>query len=388
MMISEVPGSLEDQDDRRPASVTRVLFPVNPDIAIFSMLAVWGAYFLFAAIYVQILPPPLPAQAMAQYLLLTGLALVTTWILYRVIGFLGSGRISSGLTVLIIPGLVLALLISWFGFAIVDPQAFFSAPAAAQGDSQSIAASRARLLVATSVHFLILVSWGCAYLAWSHDRATQEAMEQGRLLDRLNRESELRALRFQLNPHFVFNALNSVSSLIIDRRNPEAEQLVERLADFMRVVLNEGNQRMTTVEREVEQQSRYLEIEKVRFPDRLTFACDIAENVRDWEIPVLIIQPLVENAIKHGVARAAGPVKVEISARKDGERLRMDVANDGDTEGRGTGDWQTGTGLANVRERLMAVYGHEAALETGHDAEGFAVATIVVPDASHALQVI
>ncbi|MEO0441908.1 MAG: histidine kinase, partial [Pseudomonadota bacterium] len=322
-----------------------------------------------------------------QYLLLTGFALVTTWILYRVLGFLGSGRISTGLTVLIIPGLALALLISWFGLAIVDEQAFFSSQTAAPSTSQAFAESRATLLVATFVHFLILVSWGCAYLAWSHDRATQKEVEKGQLLDRLNRESELRALRFQLNPHFVFNALNSVSSLIIDRRNPEAEQLVERLADFMRVVLNEGNQRMTTVEREVEQQSRYLEIEKVRFPDRLTFVCDIAENVRNWEIPVLIIQPLVENAIKHGVARAAGPVKVEISARKDGDRLRLSVANDGNTGGRNAGEWQAGTGLANVRERLKAVYGHEASLETGRDAEGFAVATIIVPDATRALQV-
>ncbi|MEL6874452.1 MAG: histidine kinase, partial [Pseudomonadota bacterium] len=238
----------------------------------------------------------------------------------------------------------------------------------------------------TFVHFLILVSWGCTYLAWSHDRATQKEVEKGRLLDRLNRESELRALRFQLNPHFVFNALNSVSSLIIDHRNPEAEQLVERLADFMRVVLNEGNQRMTTVEREVEQQSRYLEIEKVRFPDRLTFICDIAENVRNWEIPVLIIQPLVENAIKHGVARATGPVTVEISAWQDGDRVRLGVADDGNRGGRDAGEWQAGTGLANVRERLMAVYGHEAALETGRDAEGFAIATVIIPDASRALQ--
>ncbi|MEL6875626.1 MAG: hypothetical protein AAGM33_09120, partial [Pseudomonadota bacterium] len=96
----------------------RILFPVNPDIAIFSMLAVWGAYFLFVAIYVQLLQPPFPAQATAQYLLLTGLALVTTWILYRLLGFLGSGRISTGLNVLVIPGLALALLISWLGFVI------------------------------------------------------------------------------------------------------------------------------------------------------------------------------------------------------------------------------------------------------------------------------
>lgn len=386
MMISELPGSLEDQNDRQPVSVFRHLFPVNSDIALVSMLVIWGAYFLCAVLYVQLLQPPFPVKVTGQYLLFTGLAIVATWILYRVLLFLGSGRISNGLTVLILPGLALALLISWVGFEIVDHRASFAGQFAFSGTTPPSASARTALLVATFVHFLILASWGCAYLAWSHDRATQKAMEQSRLLDRLNRESELRALRFQLNPHFVFNALNSVSSLIIDRRNPEAEQLVERLADFMRVVLNEGNHRMTTVEQEVAQQSRYLEIEKVRFPDRLSFACDIAEDVRSWEIPVLIIQPLVENAIKHGVARASGAVKIEITARRDGDRLRLGVANDGEYKAGGTGEWHAGTGLANVRERLMAVYGYEAALETGRDAEGFAVATIIVPDASHALQ--
>ncbi|SIN66075.1 Histidine kinase [Parasphingorhabdus marina DSM 22363] len=386
-MITDVPGTLENRSDHPPASALRYLFPVNPGIAIGSMLAVWGTYFLFATIYVQILQPPSPARATGQYLLLTGFALATTWVLYRVLAFLGSGRISSGLTVLIIPGLALALLISWFGMTFVDQQAFFSGRFGGANLSGSLAETRAALLLATFVHFLILASWGCGYLAWSHDRATQKAMEKSRLLDRLTRESELRALRFQLNPHFVFNALNSVSSLIIDRRNSEAEQLVEQLADLMRVVLDEGQHRMTTVEKEIEQQSRYLEIEKVRFPDRLNYSCEIAVDVRDWEVPVLIIQPLVENAIKHGVAQFSGAVRVEISARRDGDRLRLVVANDGAISGTGTEEWQAGTGLANVRERLKAVYGYEAALETGHDAEGFAVATIIVPDAAKALQV-
>ena len=168
--------------------------------------------------------------------------------------------------------------------------------------------------------------------------------------------------------------------------NPQAEQLVENLADFMRVVLKEGGEQMISLDQEVGQQIRYLEIEQVRFPDRLSYDVRIADDVKDWKIPALIIQPLIENAIKHGVSLSSGPVRIHITAERDGPRLKLNVMNDGQMTLDPAADNQAGTGLANIRERLAAVYGHEAALMTGNSASGMAVATVIVPEIAHALQ--
>nr|WP_254306030.1 histidine kinase [Sphingopyxis sp. BSNA05] len=211
-------------------------------------------------------------------------------------------------------------------------------------------------------------------------------MVHSRQLERVNRASELRALRYQLNPHFVFNALNSVSSLIIDRQNEQAEKLVDDLADYMRAVLTGGAQDMITVEQEIAQQVRYLEIERMRFPQRLHYFVDIEPAANDWSIPALIIQPLIENAVKFGVSGADQPLNIIISVRIEGDRLRISVANDGRVEippaepsERTAG---TGTGLTNIQSRLRALYGQNASLLLANSKDGMAIATIVLPDPS------
>ncbi|MEO9467581.1 histidine kinase [Parasphingorhabdus sp.] len=362
------------------------LFPVNRDIAMTSMVVIWAGYLLFAVMFLFLTRSAISAMILFDYLMFIGLALVATWVLYRAILTVGAGGVSAGIALLTLPAMALALLISILGFRIVDDTGIFA------GNFQffaNLAPASTRwpdFLVATFVHYLVLAGWGGIYLAFSHARATQAEMVRSRQLDQSTRESELRALRYQLNPHFVFNALNSVSSLIIDRKNSQAEQLVEDLADFMRVVLKEGSEHMIGLEQEIDQQVRYLQIEQVRFPDRLTYDVQIDENVRGWKIPALIIQPLIENAIKHGVASSSDPVRISISAQRDGPRLRLTVMNDGQIKRDLTMDRETGTGLTNIRERLSAVYGHEAALTTGNSIDGMAVASVIVPDDSRALQ--
>jgi two-component system LytT family sensor kinase len=214
--------------------------------------------------------------------------------------------------------------------------------------------------------YFILVSWGALYLALSHSQDVQRMMAHSRQLERVNQESELRALRYQLNPHFVFNALNSVSSLIIDRKNEQAEKLVDDLADYMRAVLTGGTEDMIAVEQEIAQQVRYLEIERVRFPERLHYIVNIDPAANVWSIPALIIQPLIENAVKFGVSGMDQPINIIISAQIEGDRLRISVANDGrikipaaqppDRTG------GTGTGLTNIHNRLRALYRQNASL--------------------------
>jgi len=210
-------------------------------------------------------------------------------------------------------------------------------------------------------------------------------MSHSRQLERVNRESELRALRYQLNPHFVFNALNSVSSLIIDRQNEQAEKLVDDLADYMRAVLTGGAEDMIRVGQEIDQQVRYLEIERMRFPERLRYFVDIDPAANDWIIPALIIQPLIENAIKFGLSGNDQPISIIISGQIEGDRLRLSVANNGRVkipQGLTRDTVGTGTGLSNIENRLMALYGQNASLILANSKDGMALATIVLPDAS------
>ena len=140
------------------------------------------------------------------------------------------------------------------------------------------------------------------------------------------------------------------------------------------------------MEQEFDQQVRYLEIERMRFPERLRYSVDIDPAASDWRIPALIIQPLIENAIKFGVSGTEDAINIIISAQIEGDRLRISVANDGrvkipagQTPGRAIG---TGTGLSNIQNRLRALYGENASLLLANSKDGMAIATIVLPDPS------
>ncbi|GAB5486850.1 MAG: hypothetical protein Pars2KO_04200 [Parasphingorhabdus sp.] len=228
------------------------------------------------------------------------------------------------------------------------------------------------------VPYLLILAWGCVYLALTQYEEMEDALRNSRKLQKITRKSEQRALRYQLNPHFIFNALNSVSSLVVDNKNEQAERLVDELADYMRVVLDDEGQDMVTVANEIAQQVRYLEIEKVRFPHRLSYETNIAEGAANWKIPALIIQPLVENAIKHGVSRSVERVVIIVEAVIEQDRLKISVSNTGRMKvATAKGD---GTGLLNIAERLSVIYGPEATLVTGNNNDGMAVATIIIPN--------
>ena len=176
--------------------------------------------------------------------------------------------------------------------------------------------------------------------------------------------AQMRALRFQLNPHFLFNALNSIASLIFRNRNAEAEAMTECLSDFLRSTMRMDPEGEISLGDEIALQSLYLEIEKARFPKRLVVALDVPETLRQARVPNLISQPLVENAIKYAVARSSAPVTVRIFAREEGGRLLLGVSDDG---GDAAPPQAHGTniGLSNIAERLRLHFGAEASLTAG-----------------------
>jgi hypothetical protein len=222
-------------------------------------------------------------------------------------------------------------------------------------------------------------AWASLYLAISAAGQLRAAERRAATAERGAQDAQLRALRFQVNPHFLFNTLNALSSLVLSRRAEEAETMIVNLSTFFRSSLALDPADDVSLADEIEFQRLYLDIEKVRFPSRLRVETDIPDDLAAARVPPLLLQPVVENAIRHGVARSRDPVTVAIRAREEAGRLVLIVENDAipvdperDTPG-------TGVGLVNVCERLATRYGEEAGCEHGPlDGGGYRV-TIAFP---------
>ena len=192
---------------------------------------------------------------------------------------------------------------------------------------------------------LVLATWSLLYFGIAHYRAGVRAQA-------LASQARLDALRYQIQPHFLFNALNAVSTLIVDRRNDEAARMLAQIADFLRVTL-EGPGAEITVREEIELARRYLEIEGVRLGPRLRARFDVDPAVLDARVPSLILQPLVENAVRYAVAPREEGGSIAVRAAAAGGRLLLSVEDDGP----GMIDRTEGIGLSNTRARLSALYG-------------------------------
>lgn len=190
-------------------------------------------------------------------------------------------------------------------------------------------------------------------------------------------EARLQVLRNQLKPHFLFNTLNSISALMhIDLR--KAERTLALLSDMLRSVLAEGSPGEVPLEEEIAFSRRYLEIEQTRFPKRLSVVWEVAEEARTAAVPHLVLQPLVENAVRHGIAPRSRPGTVWVRAWKDGDRLCLEVRDDG-VGPSGTASRGQGVGLSNTRARLRALHGDAATFEAGGAVGGGFAARICLP---------
>lgn len=174
------------------------------------------------------------------------------------------------------------------------------------------------------------------------------------------------ALRLQLNPHFLFNTLNSISGLVTLDRKQEAENMIDRLAEFLRASLNANPIEDVSLAQEMDTIDAYLHIEAARFGDRLEIEIDLAPGTEDALVPNFILQPLVENAIKHGVSALQGTALLYITAAREGDGLVLTVVNSSpESNGESSRAVGTGVGLTNSRQRLANRYGAKASLETG-----------------------
>jgi signal transduction histidine kinase len=207
--------------------------------------------------------------------------------------------------------------------------------------------------------FLYFAVLGCIY-AFSYYREMREReAQQARLMAQLA-EARLSALRMQLNPHFLFNSLNAITVLVRDQKTRDAARMLELLSGVLRQVLQSEKRQQVTLDEEVRFLEQYLAIEQVRFSDRLEVRWSVDPKVRDALVPEFILQPLVENAVRHGVSRRSEAGVIEITGSEVGDELVLTVEDDGPGY---AGTSNGGVGLANTRARLETLFGDAAKLE-------------------------
>jgi two-component system, LytTR family, sensor kinase len=187
-------------------------------------------------------------------------------------------------------------------------------------------------------------------------------------------EARLHALDLQLRPHFLFNTLNSISALVRVARQQEATAMIAGLSELLRYSLEHSGDQQVPLASELAITERYLEIERLRFPDRMTYEIDVDDDVRSACVPTLLLQPLVENAIRHGIATAVARGRITIRAYRDDSWLRIEIFNTGTL----ASDRREGVGLRNTLERLRHLYGERHSFALRPEMGGV-LATIQLP---------
>jgi Putative regulator of cell autolysis len=223
------------------------------------------------------------------------------------------------------------------------------------------------LLIVIAVH---------ALLYYQNFRASELA--QSSLKTQLA-QAQLRALKMQLHPHFLFNTLHSISSLVLEDP-PKANSMIARLGDFLRLTLENSNQQLVSLKEETEFLRCYLEIEQVRFGDRLTVALELEPQTLSVQVPHLILQPVVENAIQHAIAPRAARGHINIEAKRFNNLLRLEVRDNGPGIALNDGLVRTeGVGLSNVRARLHQIYGSDFRFELMNARDGGLTVVMEIP---------
>jgi hypothetical protein len=219
----------------------------------------------------------------------------------------------------------------------------------------------------------VLVAWSALYFGVKHYQTVEDQRSQLLASQALARDAQLQALRYQLQPHFLFNTLNAISSLVITKQSDMAAEMIARLAGLLRSTLSSPDSHSVTLREELEITEEYLSIEEVRFGSRLRVVFDISAQAKDQQVPRFLLQPLVENAIRHGIAKLAEGGEVVIRSACEGNTLRIDIESDQAMANAGKDAPGHGLGLANTQKRLHAIYGDDGTVTSKSLANRFLV---------------
>lgn len=243
-----------------------------------------------------------------------------------------------------------------------------------ENETPMMLASALRMILYWFAQFL---GWSALLLALVYHHEVQERERQLSSLREQAFGAQMRALRYQINPHFLFNTLNALAALIDEREVETAERMVLSLSAFLRSTLALDPLQDISLGEELDIQSRYLDIERERFSDRLSVVIDVAPELRAALVPSLILQPLIENAVKHGIGAVDRAVEVRLRAERCGESLRIHIENDAPADPSAKDG--TGVGLRNVADRLAARFGSAGRLDCGTDGAQVYRATLTLP---------
>jgi histidine kinase len=349
-----------------------------------SILGFWLFYFATIVVRTWLIEENLAWLGSRALGCLIGVAL--TFLVYLVLSRAARENVRIQIVAAAIACLPAAAIFSTFNLAfavhqpLVERNVVRQAPAGAAFDpGVDVQRQRVLRLIADGLvtWYFFFAAWASFYIAISSAARLRAAERRASAAERDAQAAQLRALRYQVNPHFLFNTLNSLSSLVMARRDEEAEAMIVNLSTFFRSSLTLEPGEDIPLSREIEFQKLYLDIETVRFPSRLTVRIEVPRGLAAARVPPLILQPLVENAVKHGVARTAAPVTLVIAAREEDARLVLTVENDCGPAGLPEGG--AGVGLTNVAERLAARFGRAAGCSYGPLPGGGWRVTLVMP---------
>lgn len=227
----------------------------------------------------------------------------------------------------------------------------------------------------------VMFGWSALYFGIKYYILLQDAKARALTAASVANEAQLKMLRYQLNPHFLFNTLNAISTLVLDKDTSLASDMIDKLSKFLRHSLETDPMTQITVDQEVAALKLYLDIEQVRFGSRLEVLFSINPEVKGALVPSLILQPLVENAIKYGISQSVKGGAIGISAHKDGNDLQLIISDNGPglDFSQGITPKGSGVGLENCRERLKALYGNRQSLKLGPTLPHGLTVTINIP---------
>jgi two-component system LytT family sensor kinase len=360
---------------------------VGHQVALLTIIGFWIFHFVIVSLRSGLLELPGGTELTLRRVIVTIVGVFLTWLLYLILRAFDRRPLAQRMAsafLLAVPCAFAIAYANYYIFNIYDPAGLFADldPAlSAQDLSEQLGMTAWQEVSEIAVtRYFFIIAWAALYLALGYAQEVREAERTAARFAQAAQDSELRSLRYQVNPHFLFNTLNSLSSLVITGKNAAAESMIQNLSNFYRTSLSIDPLEDVTLDEEVALQKRYLEIEAVRYPERLKAEIAIDQDVRAIKLPTMILQPLIENAIKYGVARTNRPVTVSITAQATAAGTEICVSDNGEAAPTpSTANRQgAGIGIANVRDRLEGRFGSMARLETEQRSEGGFVARIII----------
>ena len=229
----------------------------------------------------------------------------------------------------------------------------------------------------------LMLFWSGFYFIIKYYQLFQIEKEKGLRSEALAHEAQLLMLRYQLNPHFLFNTLNAISTLVLSKATEQANEMVTKLSKFLRYSLDHSPLDRVSLSHELETSGLYLDIEKVRFADRLRLEFDIEAGTEAALVPTMILQPIIENSIKHGITKNEEGGSITIRARKKQSLLTLEVSDDGPgfsvDEDEQQMSLSKGVGISNIRNRLQVIYGNDHELMFANVEPSGLLVTVVIP---------